>query len=353
MFFNANNLQEVLMQAIDAVVTINSSNKITFYNNAAEQLWGCKRSEVMGENVKMLVPSAIKNKHDELIDANRNTGIDKIVGTSRDVEIHRKDGSIIWGNLSLSKVKSGKNAIYTAFVKDITKEKESREIINQTLEQAIDAVVTIDENNNVTFFNKAAETLWGYAREEVVGKNVKMLVPSVIQKNHDDMVNRNRTTGEDKIVGTSRDVEIHRKDGEILWGNLSLSKVNLGHKILYTAFVKDITKEKESREIINQTLEQAIDAVVTIDENNNVTFFNKAAETLWGYAREEVVGKNVKMLVPSVIQKNHDDMVNRNRTTGEDKIVGTSRDVEIHRKDGEILWGNLGSVAKFKTLRIF
>jgi len=46
-------------------------------------------------------------------------------------------------------------------------------------------------------------------------------------------------------------------------------------------------------------------------------------------------------------------MGNRNRTTGEDKIVGTSRDVEIHRKDGEILWGNLGSVAKFKTLRIF
>jgi methyl-accepting chemotaxis protein len=332
---------QVLKQAIDAVVTIDHHNNITFFNKAAEKLWGYDRTEVMGKNVKMLVPMQIQSNHDDYVDANRETGEDKIVGTSRDVEIHRKDGSVIWGNLSLSKVKSGGKIHYTAFVKDITKQREAQGVVKQTLEQAIDAVVTIDPQNNVTFFNKAAEKLWGYDRSEVMGKNVKMLVPSAIQGNHDQMVNANRETGQDKIVGTSRDVEIYRKDGTMIWGNLSLSKVKLGDKITYTAFIKDITKQREAQELMNQTLEQALDAVVTIDQDNNVTFFNGAAETLWGYSRDEVMGQNVKMLVPGDIQSAHDSYVNANRNTGQDKIVGTSREVPIYRKDGSKRWGNL------------
>ena len=145
------------------------------------------------------------------------------------------------------------------------KESDATQLI---LEQAIDAVVSINEHNEVTFFNAAAEKLWGYTADEVVGRNVAMLVPQAIQAQHDSFVNANRTTGVDKIVGTSREVEIHRKDGTVLWGALSLSKVQRGSEILYTAFVKDETESRFNREMIRQTLEQAIDAVVTIDEHN-------------------------------------------------------------------------------------
>ena len=343
-----NNTNAILEQAIDAVVSIDNENNITFFNGAAEKLWGYTRDEVVGQNVKMLVPMDIQGNHDSYVNSNRSSGVDKIVGTSRDVPVHRKDGAVIWGNLSLSRVKTSEGITYTAFVKDITKEREAKEIVNKTLEQAIDAVVTIDRKNRVTFFNKAAEELWGYNRDEVVGQNVKMLVPMDIQGNHDSFVNSNRSSGVDKIVGTSRDVPVHRKDGTVVWGNLSLSKVQTTGGIIYTAFVKDITEQREAQEIVKQTLEQAIDAVVTIDMNNKVTFFNKAAEKLWGYESKEVVGQNVKMLVPMDIQSNHDSYVDSNRSTGEDKIVGTSRDVPVHRKDGTVIWGNL-SLSKVKT----
>ena len=335
-------VEQILEQAIDAVVTIDSENKITFFNSAAEKLWGYSRAEVIGRNVKMLVPEEIQANHDSFINNNRESGQNKIVGTSREIEVPRKDGSTIWCDLSLSKIGSGKDAKYSAFVKDITEIRESRETINQTLEQAIDAVVTIDENNNITFFNKAAESLWGYSREEVLGHNVKMLVPQVLQADHDNFVNANRSTGVNKIVGTSREIEVPRKDGSTVWCNLGLSKVEVGKKIIYTAFLKDITEERESRETINQTLEQAIDAVVTIDENNSITFFNKAAESLWGYSREEVLGRNVKMLVPQALQADHDNFVNANRSTGVNKIVGTSREIEVPRRDGSTVWCNLG-----------
>lgn len=342
-----NSLEQILEQAIDAVVTIDENNCVTFFNKAAESLWGYTRDEVLGVNVKMLVPSEHQAHHDRYVDANRETGEDKIVGTSRDVEVQRKDGSRVWANLSLSKVDTGDKITYTAFVKDISEQRRAQEIVRQTLEQAIDAVVTINQKNEVTFYNAAAEKLWGYSREEVMGRNVKMLVPSEHQSDHDQYVNANRATGEDKIVGTSRDVEVPRKDGSRVWANLSLSKVEIGDEIIYTAFVKDISEQRRAQEIVNQTLEQALDAVVTIDELNNVTFFNKAAERLWGYDRSEVLGNNVKMLVPAVMQSKHDGFVNANRETGQDKIVGTSREVEVHRKDGQVLWGKL-SLARVK-----
>lgn len=344
---NDSSLEQILEQAIDAVVTIDENNCVTFFNAAAENLWGYSRDEVLGENVKMLVPSEIRAPHDSYVNANRETGKDKIVGTSRDVEVQRKDDSRIWANLSLSKVTIDGKTSYTAFVKDITEQRRAQEIVNQTLEQAIDAVVTIDQQNNVTFYNAAAEKLWGYSRNEVIGQNVRMLVPQEFQANHDSYVNANRTTGQDKIVGMSRDVEVERRDGTRIWANLSLSKVEIGDEIIYTAFVKDITEQRRAQEVVNQTLEQALDAVVTIDDNNHVTFFNAAAEKLWGYSRDEVIGNNVKMLVPAAIQGSHDQLVNANRETGVDKIVGTSREVEIYRKDGNMVWGKL-SLARVK-----
>lgn len=313
--------KQALEQATDAVVTIDADNRVVFFNAAAERLWRLKRDEVIGRNVKMLVPPAMQDRHDGFINNHRAGAGDKIVGSSRDIELVRRDGSTVWVNLALSKVLRGSTVYYTAFVKDVSAEREAREATRQILDQALDAVVSINEDNIVTYFNAAAEALWGYAPDEVIGRNVKMLVPSEMRDRHDDWVHANRDTGQDKIVGTSRDVEIERKDGARIWANLSLSKVRMGERIFYTAFVKDITEQRRSRETITQTLSGAIDPVVTIDGRNAVTFFNAAAERFWGYKAQDVLGKNVKMLVPAEMRSGHDDWVNAHRRTGEDKIV--------------------------------
>ncbi|TDF38365.1 PAS domain S-box protein [Alteromonadaceae bacterium M269] len=290
----SNHLENVLDQALDAVVTIDHNNNVIFFNKAAEKLWGYASHEVMGKNVKMLVPRMIQSKHDEYVNANRRTGHNKIIGTSRDVELERKDGKVIWCNLSLTKVKQDGKYLYTAFVKDITEEKEAKMIIDQTLEQCIDAVVTINEDNNIVFFNKAAEKLWGCSREKVMGQNVKMLVPVAIQPNHDNYVNSNRTSGVDKIVGTSRDVEVNTFDGRNLWANLSLSKVELENKTLYTAFVKDITAEKLQREefaTLSLVANETDNSVVITGPNGLIQYVNPGFQRLTGYSPEQVMGK--------------------------------------------------------------
>ncbi len=286
--------QRALEQAIDAVVTIDHRNRVVFYNDAAERLWGHPRAAVLGRNVNMLVPAQWRDQHDSLVDRHRHGGEDRIVGTFREVELERADGTRRWASLSLSQVRLGGRIGYTAFVRDVTAERESREMISQTLEQAIDAVVTIDEHNNVTFFNAAAERLWGYRRDEVMGRNVKMLVPRMHQPRHDGYVNANRDTGRDKIVGTSREVAIERKDGSTCWGSLSLSKVRLGGKIIYTAFVKDVSEEVRQREqvkLLSMVANGTDNSVIITGPEGYIEYVNPGFERLFGHTLEEVRGK--------------------------------------------------------------
>ena len=294
-FTSKNSLAEqALAQTIVAVVSIDENNNVTFFNKAAEKLWGYTKSEVLGKNVKMLVPTEHQSNHDSYVNNHRTSDIDKIVGSSREVQLETKSGKRIWVQLSLSQVKLNGKKHYTALVRDVTAERDQREIVEQTLEQALDAVVCINEHNCVTLFNKAAEELWGYDRNEVLGENVKMLVPQAIQAEHDDYVNANRTTGQDKIVGTSREVKIERRDGETLWGRLSLSKVKLEGRTLYTAFIRDVTEEirqREMQKMISLVANETDNAVIITPPNGKIQYVNKGFERLTGYKSADVIGR--------------------------------------------------------------
>lgn len=135
----------------------------------------------------------------------------------------------------------------------------------QALDQAIDGIVNIDKSNCVTFMNKAAERIWGINRSAVLGRNVNMLVPAGIRADHDRMVNRNRTTGEDRIVGDQRDMQMERIDGSLMWVTLSISKVILPNgDIQYTAFIKDISRQREALKAAEEAIQLVTEATEKI-----------------------------------------------------------------------------------------
>jgi methyl-accepting chemotaxis protein len=333
--------EQALKQAIIAIVSIDEKNNITFYNSAAEKLWGYSPKEVMGKNIRKLVPQEHQSNHDKYVDSHRDTNINKIVGSSREVEMQTKTGERLWVQLSLSQVLVKGKKHYTAFVRDVSEEREARQTVEQVLEQALDAVVSIDENNNVTFYNAAAENLWGYAREEVIGRNVKMLVPQVLQHQHDSLVNANRTTGQDKIVGTSREVEIERKDGSVIWGRLSLSKVKLETRTIYTAFLKDVNQEVKDREMsrmLSLVANETDNAVIISDAEGFVEYVNKGFERLTGYSLLDVKGKKPghvlqgKETNPETVEKIRTHL--RERTAFYDEIMN-------YTKEGKPYWTSL------------
>ncbi|WDT85452.1 PAS domain S-box protein [Alteromonas sp. 009811495] len=341
-FFSRDNAAvQALSQSILAVVTIDENNNVTFYNHAAQQLWGYSPDEVIGKNIRKLVPTEHQANHDSYVNTHRSTNKNKIVGSSREVELETKSGNRIWVQLALSQVIVGGKKHYTAFVRDVTEERESREIVEQTLEQALDAVVCIDEHNNITLFNASAEKLWGYKRSEVIGKNVKMLVPQAIQKEHDSYVNANRETGQDKIVGTSREVKIERKDGNTLWGRLSLSKVRLADRTLYTAFIRDVTEEVEQRELqrmLSLVANETDNAVIISNADGLIEYVNNGFYRLTGWKLDEVRGKKPgSFLQGEETDPRTVDVIRqklKNREAFYDEILN-------YRKDGTPYWTSL------------
>ncbi|MBS98140.1 MAG: hypothetical protein CMI01_05635 [Oceanospirillaceae bacterium] len=290
--------QQIAARSLDqttiAVVTIDNNNRVIYYNDAAERLWGYPPKEVLGENVKMLVPVEHRENHDQYVGHHRSSGQDKIVGRAVEIPLERKDGSRTWINVTLSAIKVGNKQYYTAFARDCSVERSERSRVEQVLEQANDGVVTIDSNNAIIFVNAAAESLWGYGRDELLGKNVKMLVAPEHRDRHDGYVNRNRESGINRIIGKPVELPIHAKDGSKKWGLFTLARVSVGDQVLFTAFVKDVTDEVARREeiaMLSMVANETSNSVVITGPMGEIEYVNHGFERMTGYTLDEVKGR--------------------------------------------------------------
>lgn len=122
----------------------------------------------------------------------------------------------------------------------------------EILMQATDGVIIIDEKNSIIFFNKAAERLWGYSASDVTGRNVSCLVPMEHRSRHDDYIERNRTTGIDHIVGTSREITFTHSSGDYAVAEMSVSAITIepSLKRYYMAIVKGVTEESHRQKLL-------------------------------------------------------------------------------------------------------
>lgn len=128
----------------------------------------------------------------------------------------------------------------------------STEFYRQLIEFSADAIISMDEKASVELFNKAAENLFGYAREEVIGENIKMLMPEPYRGEHDGYVANYRNTGEAKILGKWREVEGQRKDGTTVPIEIGVREFEVEGKRLFTGIVRDLTQLKLAQQEIER-----------------------------------------------------------------------------------------------------
>ena len=112
----------------------------------------------------------------------------------------------------------------------------------KTLEGAHDAIVTINQAGDVEFFNRAAETLWGYSRTEVLGKNIKMLFRNYTQDEDEFMVNLLHPDKR-KVVGVRKEEQILAKDGKEKPVIIMLAGAKILNEYSYTAFIQNLSEE--------------------------------------------------------------------------------------------------------------
>ncbi|NYZ16699.1 PAS domain S-box protein [Azospirillum sp. RWY-5-1] len=212
------------------------------------------------------------------------------------------------------------------------------------LDSAVDGLVIIDGRGTVQAFSRSAERMFGWRAEEVVGRNVSMLMPDPDRSAHDGYLQRYLQTGDARIIGKGRDVRGLRRDGTTFAMELAVGDSHGGGgERLFAGFVRDVGARKEIEERLRHSearnraiLDAAADAIVTIDDKGRIGGFNRAAERIFGYAAAEVLGRNVSMLMPPPYRQEHDEYVARYLRTGEARIIGIGREVQGRHKDGRV-----------------
>lgn len=121
---------------------------------------------------------------------------------------------------------------------------KSAQLVQSIVETVIDGIITIDSNGTVQSFNSAAERLFGYSPTEVIGKNVKLLMPQSYAAEHDGYLSHYRETREPRVIGIGREVVGQRKDGTVFPMDLAVSEMQQPGQTLFVGIVRDITERK-------------------------------------------------------------------------------------------------------------
>ncbi len=341
--------------AVDGMILIDAKGIVQHFNPASVKLFGYEAAEVIGQNVKMLMPQHYAHEHDQYLTNYQTTGEAKIIGIGREVKGRRKDGSEFPMELSVGHMETDGQSSYVGVIRDVSERKEIEKIrkkadevqkdisryLTSVINTAVDGMILINAKGIVQHFNPASVKLFGYEVEEVIGQNVKMLMPQHYAHEHDQYLTNYQTTGEAKIIGIGREVVGLRKDGSEFPMELSVGHMETDGQSNYVGVIRDISERKAAAlrhegqaKYLAEVIDTAVDGMILIDAKGIVQHFNPASVKLFGYEVEEVVGQNVKMLMPQHYAHEHDQYLTNYQTTGDAKIIGIGREVTGLRKDG-------------------
>lgn len=243
----------VVDTAVDAIVVIDSNGAIRSVNQATEKLFGYSAGELIGNNVNMLMPRPYAGEHDGYLANYLRTGTKKIIGIGREVSGRRNDGSVFPMELSVGEAHDNGESMFVGIIRDITERKAADIALRESelrwrsiVDTVPDAIIVIDAKGTVESFSPAAERLFGYTPDEVVGRNVKMLMPQPYRASHDDYLDRYRRTGERRIIGIGRIVVGQRKDGGTFPMELAVGEFTSPSGHFFTGFVRDLTERQEA-----------------------------------------------------------------------------------------------------------
>jgi PAS domain S-box-containing protein len=175
------------------------------------------------------------------------------------------------------------------------------------LDAAVDGIITIDEHGTIQSFNRAAERLFGYASDQVIGQNVKMLMPEPYHSEHDGYLATYKATHRPKIIGIGREVAGRRQDGSTFPMALAVGESRLGGRQLFAGIVRDVTEIKKTEEQLRHSeesfrllVENVRDyAIIRLDTEGRIASWNAGAARLYGWTAAEAVGRSNHLFYPA------------------------------------------------------
>ena len=202
------------------------------------------------------------------------------------------------------------------------------------VETAVDGIVVINELGVIESVNPAVTKMFGYAPDQMLGQNVKMLMPEPYHSEHDQYLSNYMSSGLKKVIGIGREVLGRRNDGESFPIELAVSEMLVDGSRKFTGIVRDISSRRQAEMQFRQVVESAPNGMLMIDPQGVITLVNKQVESMFGYSREEMLGRTVEMLIPERFRPNHPGHRIGYFSAPASRAMGGGRELYGLRKDG-------------------
>jgi PAS domain S-box-containing protein len=286
---------EGLLEAVpDALVAVDGAGVIRFVNRRVESMFGYEPNDLVGKPVETLVPQSLRPlhvAHRQDYDASPGT---RHMGTDLQLSGQRRDGTEFPVDIALSPMDTGERRLVIAAVRDMTfsrrteAERRRAERLAAIVEGSDDAIVSVSLDGLITSWNPAAERMYGYRSEEIIGKSAEIMTPA-------------ESTGEIKTIlarikAGERVVRLEtkrvRKDGTVLPVSLTVSPIHSGSAELVGTSVihRDLTRNGLTFESARSMIETSLDSFVVISPEGKITDANEATVRLTGVARDKLIG---------------------------------------------------------------
>ncbi|MCB5175747.1 PAS domain S-box protein [Microvirga lenta] len=245
---------ELLIDAVTdfAIYMLDTEGRVTSWNAGAERIKGWREDEILGRHFSVFYPpeDAAAGRPEQALRTVEQTG-----RYEEQAPRIRKDGSVFMAHVTLTPLRdaSGKLHGYAKVTRDITERVAAEEALKareahlrSILETVPDAMIVIDEQARIQSFSVAAERLFGCTAEEVIGENIKILMPEPYRDQHDGYMQRYLSTGERRIIGIGRVVVGQRKDGSTFPIELAVGEMRSGGQRYFTGFIRDLTESQRT-----------------------------------------------------------------------------------------------------------
>jgi two-component system, cell cycle sensor histidine kinase and response regulator CckA len=329
----------------DIVAIVEPEGTIRYVNPSVEGALGFRPEDLVGKDAFLLVPpedaSLLKSRM-----AERTAAETPVAPIS--FRLRHRDGS--WRNFeaagSRRAADEGREGIVLTF-RDVTRRlnaeaalRESEARQRAVFDTALDALVTMDHEGRVAEFNPAAERLFQYSREEVLGKTMAdLIIPPSVRESHRRGLARYNTTGEAVILGRRIEVSAMRRDGTEFPAELAITRINQEGPAFFTGQIRDLTEQKRvvtemlrSEERFRRLFDSNTIGIAIADLTGNTVEANDAYLNMLGFTREELLAGKVNWseLTPAEQRGRDQVAVEELQRTG----IASPWEKEFLRRDG-------------------
>ncbi len=332
----------VVEAAASGLIMADRTGAIVLANREAHRMFGFAPGELTGEPVERLVPSAARSQHPSFRTGFMAHPQPRAMGAGRDLFGVRKDGSEIPVEIGLSPIAMSDGLFVLASVVDITERKRADEALRAgerqlgEYAQLLDLahVLVRDMDGRIRLWNSGAERLYGVSRAEAVGQLSQELLhtefPEPLADIEADLLRSGHWQGQ----------MIHRTpSGQriIVASHWVLQRDALGRPTSVLEVNNDITERKRVESRFRAIVESAPSGMIMVDHDGRIVLVNREIERLFGYAREELLGQPVELLVPRRMRERHPSFRTGFWTNPQVRAMGSGRDLfGIHKNGGEI-----------------